>query len=167
MGAKTFTSGNGRIVVPYPTDSRWEVNWDFTVIPIPGMILPGTAELVKARRTAPGEFLFMLAKDYLVIGSEETAMELSTTIYRNSYERQFDNVTYTRHGPTEHQGHLAYEAEITMSHHVRGRIKKIERVAVHDSHVLLTSAEGNPAPFDRHLSDITQWVRDTTFAELS
>lgn len=180
MGVGAYTSGNGLIVVPYPADSHWELTWRFDISQAPGLVVPSTVEFVKADRTAPGEFLFMMAKDYMLMPNEflvtdhqevwdhlPTADDLATKVYPNNYARLFERFEYVRRGATEHQGHPGYQIEMTALHHVRGPIRKTERVIVHEYHVLIASAEGSPDVFERHLPDITRWMHDTRFAELT
>ena len=117
----------------------------------------------KLKRTVPGEFLFMLAKDYMVQPEHAvSAQRLVSEIYPQSYSRRFakveiDAVRDLRDGQ--------WEADYRLEHDTMGLILKRERVKIVRTHVLLASAEGWPKDMDTHAEAVAQWM-STTYAPL-
>jgi ethanolamine ammonia-lyase small subunit len=159
--AGTFSDSKGLITVPFASGTAWDCAEKS------GSQAGAEALLVRCRSKAPGEFFFMMAKDYTVPKEQVMAADkLATTVYKRDYEKFFKTVKYTKTGPVK-QGRLQwYELAFQAEHAAKGPIHKVERVLVKGTHVLLLSAEGAPKDFAAHQVDTGRWLSKTAFATL-
>ena len=159
--AEWHSTKDGRIKAQKPPGPGWEC--------VDQQASQGNSEAryVKCRRSAPGEFFFLMAKEYTVPqGSRLSAKVLCTQEYKKHYEKRFSKVRYKRSGPATLAGIQGYEAELEASHAKVGDIRKLERVAVQGSRVLLVSAEGRLADYAKLEQEIEEWFSATRFAPL-
>jgi hypothetical protein len=122
------------------------------------------ASEIKCTRTDPGEFFFLIAKDYTVpldqIASAETLLR---QVYPKTYLRMFSRVQLDWLGERVVGDKTWVEAGFQFMHPVRGHVVKVERVMVLGQHVLILSGEGNPADMNRHAATMSAWMERTTF----
>ncbi len=117
----------------------------------------------KLSRLVPTEFLFMLAKDYMVPPANVvTAKELVSEIYPASYAKQFTKVDIAS---ISDLGDGWWIADYHLEHVKAGAIHKRERVKTVREHVILTSAEGWPDAMQTHAEAVAAWMT-STFAPL-
>ena len=117
----------------------------------------------KLKRLVPGEFLFMMAKDYMVPPENVvSAKKLVTEIYPQSYAQRFTKVEIDAVREIETG---QWEADYRFVHDSMGLILKRERVKIVRTHVLLASAEGWPKEMETHAEAVAQWMT-TTYAPL-
>jgi len=155
-----FSRADGRITVPVPGADGWECLEQSSEDGV-------TVAVAKCRRSAEGEFFFLLAKVYSVPADQVLgAEELSTRIYRLNYEGFFDTLTYLRSELAVVGAHSGWETEFDAVHNSRGQIHKIERAVVVGQSVFLWSAEGNPALFPNFEAEIARWWAETRFTDL-
>lgn len=117
----------------------------------------------KLKRLVPGEFLFMLAKDYMVPPENiVSAKELVSDIYPQSYAKQFSEVAIDS---IDDLGDGWWVANYRFVHVKMGAIVKRERVKTVRAHVILTSAEGWAKDMTAHAEAVDAWMT-STFAPL-
>src|SRR5688572_11837758 len=113
----------------------------------------------KLTRLVPGEFLFMLAKDYMVPPDTVTsAKELLSEVYPQMYLRKFAKVGIDAVREIDDG---QWEADYRFVHESMGLILKRERVKTVREHVLLASAEGWPKDMEAHAEAVAQWMTTT------
>lgn len=89
----------------------------------------------KLKRLVPGEFLFMLAKDYMVPPEDVVSAEqLVSEVYPQSYARRFAKVEIDAVREVDDG---RWEADYRFMHDTMGLILKRERVKIVRTHVLL------------------------------
>lgn len=155
-------SRNQAIAVPLPEPPDWSIDEQAGVTQG-----ANTVTMVKIRRTAPGEFFFLLAKEYTVdppsvLPPETLVREVFAGQYRKVFEavRQDFIETRTVDGVTWVQSFL-------QMHHARlGLLAKVERVTCAGNHVLIVSAEGAQEDMRRLFSTATAWMDGVRFATL-
>jgi hypothetical protein len=124
-------------------------------------------QMTKCRRDSGGEFLIMMAKEY-VVGSAEVvpAKALLLEEYQAQYRRMFDDVRYVSDRVVKRGKLVGHEAVIDARHSKRGAIHKVERVFVVGRRVFNVSAEGNPDDFKTHRQVINRWLESARFENL-
>jgi hypothetical protein len=149
---------NDEITVKHPTlGTEWRLD-PFSEPTAYGLVLG-----FKLKRLVPGEFLFMLAKDYTVPPENVvTAKELVSEVYPQSYAKQFSDVAIDS---IRDLGDGWWVADYRFTHVKMGAIVKRERVKTVRRHVLLTSAEGWPEAMEAHADAVAAWMT-STFAPL-
>jgi len=157
--ATTVVSADGRIAGPRPTGAGWECLEE----------QHGDAEAaavaLRCRRADPAEFLFLAAKTHRQPRDQRTdAHTVLMSLYRTDNEAFFDRVEYLRDGPARLAGGQAWEAELDAEHARLGAVRKRERLAILGDRVYAVSAEGQPAAWDQHLSEIDRWFAEVRFA---
>ena len=122
---------------------------------------------VKCRREDPADFFVLMAKDYTLDAPEaKSAEDLANGAYKRSYQQLYTSVKYTRGVNVKHQGRDAFDVKFDADHDRLGRIRKVERVIVEGTHVLVLSGEGNRATFDERQSVVEAWFSSTVFTSL-
>lgn len=117
----------------------------------------------KLTRLVRDEFLFMLAKNYMVPPANVvSAQELVSNIYPQSYAKQFTKVEVES---VQDLGDGWWIADYRLEHPQAGVIHKRERVKTVREHVILTSAEGWPEAMKKHAEAVDAWMT-STFAPL-
>lgn len=150
----TATQFNDEMTVKHPVLGP---DWRLDVIndPSPYKVVIG----FKLKRTVPGEFLFMLAKDYMVPPEHiASAQTLVSEIYPQSYLKTFAKVGIDA---IRDLGDGQWEADYRFVHDKMGLILKRERVKVVRAHVLLASAEGWPQDMQTHAETVARWMTAT------
>jgi hypothetical protein len=158
---QALASDDGLITVQIPQGDGWEC------LRSRQKQADSVLTTIKCRRAAPGEFFFLAAKDYtLNEPSPRSAEELSSGVYRRSYESLYSRVKYLSQGEVKHHGRDAYEVKFDAQHDRLGSVRKIERVLVEGRHILILSGEGNSELFDRMQAAIEQWFATAAFSTL-
>lgn len=158
------TTSDGWIAAPIPDEPGWSVE------EIAGGVAGSTVTtMLKCKREVPGEFLFMLAKDYSFPPDQVYTPEaLIRTVYRRTYESMFSQIRYDIIRTFKALGVTWAEASMQMMHPRLGPLAKLERVAVTGEHVLLVSAEGSQRDVTHHWgTSIAAWMEQTAFARLT
>lgn len=153
------TSADGRVSIP--------VRDGFSIVeetadkPVP-------TTLLKAKRTGPNEFFFLLAKRYEVAPAQALAAnELADVIYRRSYEKIFERVMVAGSRWVELGGVRFYETAYEFSHGKMGHIVKLERVATLGPVVFVLSGEGRTDDMRACFEAVEELFERARFAELS
>lgn len=162
MTATTVTTADGLITVTPPEGPEWEVVTQ--TADVPG---GGRGSLVKCRRTAPGEFLFFMAKDYTVPPEQVLPPErLIREVFPRDYARMFEQVKVDVVQPRVTGGREWWEAGFQFFHARMGHVVKFERVTCEGQHVLLVSGEGAPDIVRAHFAALGAWMDGARFATL-
>jgi hypothetical protein len=123
--------------------------------------------LIKCRRTASGQFFFMLAKTYAVAEAEvQSPEQLANGPFQRNYEKLFDTTRYQSRRSVDHAGRRGYEVSFDAEHSQKGSIRKLERVLTEGTRVFIVSAEGRPADYERFAAERTAWLDGVKFSEL-
>ncbi len=156
------TTSDGLITVNAPHEEGWAVET------VAGVVQAGTSTtLVKCKRTVPGEFLFLMAKDYTVPAANVVSAEqLLRELYPASYAKLFTSVKIDGIREKQVNGHAWWEANYSFVHAKMGAITKIERVTCVGTHVLLVSGEGAAADVVKHFGMVANWLDTAEFATL-
>lgn len=152
------TQFNDEMTVKHPTlGTEWKldvINQATAYKPVIGFRL---------ERRVQGEFLFLLAKDYMVPPEQVvSAHQLVSEVYPRSYLKMFAKVAIE--GIRE-VSEGQWEADYHFEHERMGVVWKRERVKCVRTHVLLASAEGWPKDMETHSEVVAQWLT-TTYAPL-
>lgn len=154
----TATQLNDEITVKHPVLGS---EWRLEVFHEPTNYKPVLG--FKLKRLVPGEFLFMLAKDYMVPPEiAAPAEKLLGEVYPQSYAKMFSKVENL---PVREIGDGWWEVDYRFTHVKMGVILKRERVKIVREHVLLVSAEGWPDAMQAHAATVARWMT-ATFAPL-
>lgn len=157
-GAFHRSQFNDEMTVKHPVLGE---EWRLDVINEPTAYKPVIG--FKLKRLVPGEFLFMLAKDYMVPPADILpTQQLVSVNYPQTYTRMFASVETVG---VRDLGDGQWEADYRFGHPTMGVIVKRERVKVVRTHVLLASAEGRPAEMQAHAEAVAMWLT-ATFAPL-
>lgn len=123
-----------------------------------------TVSMIRCRPTDRAQFFFMIAKVYTVPKKDVMdAKKLATVEFAGHYKKFFQSHKIVKSGPIEHQNHKGFEIHLEARHASRGDVKKVERVVVKDTSVVILSAEGAPGPFDKNEQVIKAWVDGAKF----
>ncbi|MGE5182894.1 MAG: hypothetical protein ACM31C_12560, partial [Acidobacteriota bacterium] len=116
------TTSDGLITVNAPHEEGWAVET------VAGVVQAATSTtLVKCKRTVPGEFLFLMAKDYTVPAENVvTAEQLLRELYPASYAKLFASVKLDALRDKQVHGCTWWEASYSFVHAKLGAITKIE-----------------------------------------
>lgn len=157
----SFASTDGLITVVRPEGVGWEClqsrqKQEGSVV-----------TTVKCRREDPADFFVLTAKDYTLNAPEpKSAEDLANGVYKRSYQQLYTSVKYARGVPVKHQGRDAFDVKFDADHDRLGRIRKVERVIVEGTHVMVLSGEGNRDTFDARQNLVEAWFSGTSFKSL-
>lgn len=154
------TTNDGLITVDAPDEPGWIVE------ATAGAVQANTSTtFIRCKRTVPGEFLFLMAKDYTVAPEHVvTPEQLLRQIYPGSYARVFQEVKIDVVRTMVVGGRTWWEAGYRFLHSKLGPIAKLERVTCIDDHVLLVSGEGKQPDVRTNLQKIASWMDTAVFA---
>jgi hypothetical protein len=154
-----FLAASGRISVPLPDGPGWEC------LEESHGDADAAAVALRCRRQDPRELLFFAAKTHRQPSDQRADAEtVLMSLYRADNEAFFEHVEYTASRGVSLAGAPGWEAELLAEHERLGAVRKRERLAIVGDRVFAISAEGTPALWAAHATQIEAWLAGVEFA---